>query len=193
LARIDSEARDRIMAVADRLFSERGLSAVSIKEIADEVGIRHPTLYHHFPGGKEQLYIEVTERNLKHHQHGLEQAIQQARPEIRHQLQAVARWFLSQPPMDLVRFAHSDIPEIDVGAGQRLLYLSRTSILMPIEITLREAQKRGEIDHPTLDILSGAIVGLIEQMYAVPYVSSAQRLEMANSLIDVVLNGIYKK
>ena len=182
----ESEAREKVIAVADRLFSERGYKAVMLTEIAAEVGIRHPSLYHHFPKGKEQLYVEVMERNLTQHQRGLERSVSSAQPDIRSQLLAAAEWFLSQPPMDLMRMIHS-------AAAQKLVNLSYTALMLPIRTVLEQAVRRGEMANSRLDVLAGSIVGMIEQLYAVPRSSPSDRLEMALFLIDSLLNGLYTR
>lgn len=193
MARNESEAREKVIAVADRLFSERGYKAVMLTEIAAEVGIRHPSLYHHFPKGKEQLYVEVMERNLAQHQRGLQQAVSRAQPDIRSQLLAAAEWFLSQPPMDLMRLIHSDMPAIDPAAAQQLVNLSYAALMLPIKTILEQAVRRGEMADSRLDVLAGSIVGMIEQLYAVPRSSHSDRLEMACFLIDSLLNGLYTR
>lgn len=193
MAANESEAREKVIAVADRLFSERGYKAVMLTEIAAEVGMRHPSLYHHFPKGKEQLYVEVMERNLTQHQRGVEQAVNRAQPDIRSQLLAAAEWFLSQPPMDLMRLIHSDMPAIDAAAGQRLVNLSYAALMLPIKTILEQAVRRGEMADSRLDVLAGSIVGMIEQLYAVPRSSHSDRLEMARFLIDSLLNGLYAR
>lgn len=40
--------RDRIVAAALRLFSERGTAAVSVRELAEAAGVTVPGLYYHF-------------------------------------------------------------------------------------------------------------------------------------------------
>jgi AcrR family transcriptional regulator len=53
-----SPTRERIVDVALRLFSERGTSAVSVREVADVAGVTVPGLYYHF-ASKADLIREV--------------------------------------------------------------------------------------------------------------------------------------
>lgn len=50
-------SKDKILAVATRMFSERGFAAISIRDIAGECGISIPSIYHFF-GDKENLYLQ---------------------------------------------------------------------------------------------------------------------------------------
>lgn len=51
---------EQTLAVAHRLFAERGFAAVTMDDIAGEVGVTKPLLYNYF-GNKERLYIACME------------------------------------------------------------------------------------------------------------------------------------
>ena len=189
-----SDARERVLDAAEKLFSERGYNAVTLRDIAAEVGIRHTSLYYHVPGGKEALYIEVTERNLRHHHEGLTESIARAKPHVREQLYAVADWLLSQPPMDLIRMSHSDMPSIDKLQARRLMDQTFELMLRPIEQVLEQAQQRGEVEHHDLGVIAGGILGMVEGFQAIPdYALDKDRQLLAYELIDAMLNGIRKR
>lgn len=52
---------EQTLAVAHDLFAERGYAAVTMDEVAAEVGVTKPLLYNYF-GNKERLYIACMER-----------------------------------------------------------------------------------------------------------------------------------
>ncbi|MEE8600720.1 TetR/AcrR family transcriptional regulator [Euzebya tangerina] len=53
-----ADMRQRILQTAGRLFAERGYDATSVRQIAAELGIANPSLYHHFPS-KGDLLAEL--------------------------------------------------------------------------------------------------------------------------------------
>ncbi|NJP07965.1 MAG: TetR/AcrR family transcriptional regulator [Chloroflexaceae bacterium] len=190
--RVESQAtRERLLDAAERLFAQKGYTGVTLRDIATEVGIRHTSLYHHVPGGKQQLFIEVSERHFLRHQQGLEGAIAGAASDIRSRLCAVADWLLSQPPMDLVRMVHVDMPAIDGHQAKRLSEVAYTSLLVPIEMLLRQAQQQGEIEYRNHGLVAGGFLGMIESLYAVPDTALLHSREyMAYELIDTILSGL---
>src|SRR6476659_3966469 len=53
--------RDEILDEATRLFAERGYEGTSMADLAERVGLRKASLFHHF-ASKEVLYAAVLER-----------------------------------------------------------------------------------------------------------------------------------
>src|ERR1700682_4205397 len=55
------DTRDRVLVVAQALFAERGYPGTSLRDIAKRIGIKAPSLLHHFPS-KQQLYLAVLDK-----------------------------------------------------------------------------------------------------------------------------------
>lgn len=187
-----TESRDRVLDAAEKLFMERGYADVSMRDIANALGVRQAALYYHAPEGKSQLYREVVERHMAHHRAGLEQAIQKAPPELEAQLRAVAGWLFSQLPIDLIHMLRTDAAQVSPTYAEEMLKHIAHAIISPIRDIFIAAQQRGEIRDGDPNGLAGMVVALmnwssfLDQTFDMGFPSEV----LINQTLDVLLNGI---
>jgi AcrR family transcriptional regulator len=186
-----AEARMRVLDSAEPLFATKGFDSVTLRDIASAIGLTHAALYYHFPGGKEELFAEVMERNIRRHGAGLAAAIGSGGPSLRGQLRGVARWLLAQPPMDLIRMAQTDLKAMKPEVAGRLMMLIYEQILSRLQAAIAASRESGVVGPCDPGLLAGGLLGMVESLHSVPTAIVKRDLNsMACELIDVVLKGI---
>lgn len=185
-----SSARERVQNVAERLFAERGYKAVTLRDIAQELGIRQASLYYHFPGGKEELYVTVVERGLRAHAEGLHQAIRDAGPHLETQLRSVLTWLVTHPLVDLGRMLLADFQAVSEQHRTRLTQLALESLVLPIESMLAAAKERGETTVGNARLAAAVVLTTAEGIVATSRVIGRQPDELVSQALEILLSGL---
>lgn len=181
-----------MLDVAGALFQERGVARVTMRDIADAVGVRQASLYYHAPGGKAQLYREVFERMIAHHRAGIEAAVRTAGPQVRPRLRAVAAWYGHQRPMNFLRMMTSDMPSLGADEARALAEPAYAALMVPVRDVFADAVVEGAIRPVDANLLAGSFLAVLD---AVAYADTMgygrhDQVAMAFEMVDVLLDGL---
>lgn len=184
-------ARRRLLDTAERLFMQRGYSAIALRDLAQALNIKQASLYYHFPGGKEELYVAVAERAFARHRDGMQAALAgcEARG-IQAQLEAAAAWFAGQPSMCLMGMVHADLPALHTAGADRVAQAATHGLIEPLVRAFALAQARGELQPRSPHLLAGAFLALLDGITIAQTIpNTGERAAIVSAMIDLLLNG----
>lgn len=179
--------REEILDAASELFSSYGYAGTSTRRIADEVGMRQASLYHHF-GTKDDILAALLQTTveasllrarelLDADGSALDRLVELARFDVT-QL-AASRWNLGAlyllPEIRAPRFAEFRDARTELADGYETLATETlgdpedTRALLPFRlvesvIMMRSDEQRGELGDRTVTSLVDTIVGAIRML-----------------------------
>src|SRR5258705_12755223 len=83
----DDDPKRKMISSAMQLLARRGLQATSFSEVLEHSGAPRGSVYHHFPGGKDQLVVAAMDL-------AGDRAIELLNRKAGEPAEAVAAWFL---------------------------------------------------------------------------------------------------
>ena len=181
-ARTETGTRDRILETALRCFSERGTSAVSVRELAEAAGVTVPGLYYHF-GSKSEL-IRAVYAARDDTVDGVPEAPVSTTVEARIVEQAGREFARLVDDADFLRLMHreavlGDPDALEVGAALAVEWRARWQ-----DVLARSSDVRGDVDLANAaDVISTFLWGLFVEYLNRRDPTVARRIEAFAGLI----------
>ncbi|GEO86016.1 TetR/AcrR family transcriptional regulator [Allorhizobium sp. NPDC080224] len=157
-----TDTRTAIVEAAARLYADLGYSAVSMRDVASEVGVTPANLYHHFKG-KGELIQEALAHVFTHKAASLEALLDTSRDADK-RLETFVRWFAHLLVDDRI-FFRLLIRELTDGDAGRLEYLSKTVLERPFALVRSLARARirdGDDDFLAAVSIIGVVLGHVQ-------------------------------
>lgn len=154
------ERRDAIIAAATTLFAVEGFHGVGMRAIADAVGIRSSSLYHHFPSKMDLLdaiATEATQQFVETHLPMLEGT--DARPErLRRLLREHIAYFWEHRTEEFVGLR--ELRQLEPERRARINEI-RLRYQHALEQCIREGVEDGEFDTPDPHLAALAVLNMV--------------------------------
>ena len=160
--------RERILdGFADQLL-ELGYRGISLQAITEAVGIRRPSLYHHFPNGKEQIYTEVALRMIESDAARVQDALSTPGG-LRDRLGALALLHADDPRKIALDQRIYDATRY-VSDETRTLVSTRyvDGLLAPVQTMMADAVAAGELHRRDPGLLSSAFLEMARVVQPLP-------------------------
>lgn len=161
-------SRERILDEAARLFAERGYQGLSMREIAEAVGVSKAGLYYHFKD-KEALFLAILLSSIEN----LEQLVAAARAQggsVRPQLRCLLRDIATHAgdSQAMMRLAEQDAVHLSAEARQAMLNAYHLTFVGQLQALLESAQARGELKPLEPAKLTRLLLGMAYHLLSTP-------------------------
>lgn len=185
-----SNVRSLIINEASALFAEKGYAGLSMRELADHVGVSKAALYYYF-SDKEQLFVEIISQFLDEIQTRLEKILDTS-PDLRSQLLEVVHHIEGQSnaKKQLIWYLRHDIRQLSDERVSHLVYQYHHGFVNTLEQMFKDAVDHGEIKSLNPKTLAWAFLGMVY-----PFVNNIQDNQIiekswTDNVVEVFLDGV---
>jgi AcrR family transcriptional regulator len=168
------------------LLHQHGYLGVSMESVAQAIGVRKASLYHHFPEGKEQLVLEIADLANMQDAAGFKRALETHRT-MRSQLLAVARYVIGERRQTSVILR--DAMRFMADTHQQHIYRAFfEGQYLPLQSALKAGIARGELRRHDTERSTWAFLGLLSELSTAEDDSS--RASLATFIVGLMLDGL---
>lgn len=176
---------ERIVEEATRLFVARGYTSISMREIAEAVGVSKAGLYYHFKD-KEALFLAILTANLDH-LGSLIQAARQQGATARAQVSGMLHAIFDQAPNQraIIRLASQEMMHLSQEARAEFGRAYQTKFIHQVEEILRGGVGRGELKPVNVQVATWILLGMAYPFF---YPAHEHELGGVNEALDLMVN-----
>lgn len=192
-----AQTRAVLLFTAMRLYAERGVNAVSLKEIAAACGVTHGALYWHFRNRDDllqQLYLVANHPFELQYIEQRQSAKQDPLQALQDYLLGVVRVFVQHPEAcQAYRLFFASAVPVELATLQPQIEEDLQQIVEQIHYFLKQAKKKKQLRkklplNQTSEVLAGVLHSLVQAVVRLP--SQQTSIEPAQLLTGILLDGL---
>jgi TetR/AcrR family transcriptional regulator, cholesterol catabolism regulator len=146
-----TDTKERIIKEAQRLYHEGGYNHMALDKISGTLNVTRPALYHHFPGGKEQLFREMIEHLIDQRVKELSASIQKG-TSTREKFENMIWTIINNPMMDIRRMLANEMAEFQEET-KALLWQKLAQLRGLVMGVMESAVEKGEFRAQNLNLV----------------------------------------
>jgi AcrR family transcriptional regulator len=181
---VNKSLYDQILAAALNLFIAHGYHGLSMRQIAEAVGVSKAALYYHFQD-KEQLFLVVLDAQLDHFERLIGLAMTEEH-NARQRIRRLVSEILSQPVemRAAIRLASQEMAQLSEPARAIFNRSYHSRFIDKIQAMLKAGIDQGELRPIDPGVATWALMGILH-----PYFFPAQTSEVppAKTVIEPIL------
>lgn len=187
--RAEREAELRVTAIeAAKTLLASGGGGLSMEGLARALGVRAPSLYHHFPGGRDEMIVATAEHYGALHGDAL-RAIVDGPGDVVAKLKAVARYF-AEPgqghPYNMLTEERSQLSE-PARAELRRIFGERVEA--PLLRLIRQGQSDGRFQDLDPELCVRTLLTLLLRLGQFQ-ADDEQRAKLPDFIVDLLVTGL---
>lgn len=157
-------AREEILKASAELFGEFGYKGTSTRQIAERVGMRQPSLFHHF-GKKENILIALVQEGGAKILNYIDNVDYQADPSIQlYELMTFDAFYLMTEPYRINKLM--SMPEVHQGELKGVVQEKRARVIDGYRKLIKKGQECGLFLVEDLEVVTHTIIGMGESIWS---------------------------
>jgi AcrR family transcriptional regulator len=185
--RDSQDTRTLAIDAADALLHQRGYLGVSMDEIANLVGVRKASLYHHFPAGKDEIILEIANRSATQVALSFTRALE-SENDIGNQLKQIARAILGKRQQDYAVLRDA-IRFMDASHQTHIYQQFYNGQYKPLHNALEQAVKNGGLREHDTEQSTWAFLSLLSELRLRD--GDTNNEQLADFIVSLMLNGLH--
>lgn len=190
-AALRAESREKIMAVATRLFVAHGYDGISMREIAGACGLSKPGLYYHFKD-KEDLFLAILNSSLEELGE-ITASASLVEGGVRAQVRAlVAAIFtrLAEDRRDVIRLANSELGKLAPENRQSFSEQYQRRFITPVRAILQAGVANRQVKPLNVDLAVWGLLGLMYPFLNPGHGGGPESERVVDFIIAVFFEGV---
>jgi AcrR family transcriptional regulator len=180
------DTRTLAIDAADALLHQHGYLGVSMDAIAEAIGVRKASLYHHFPAGKDEIILEIADRSTTEGALSFMQALESSNG-IRAQLTSLAREIIGKRQQDFAVLR--DAMRFMANEHQTHIYQQfYNGQFKPLHRAIKQAVTQGELRKHDTERSTWAFLSLLSELRLREGETNGGKL--AEFIVALMLSGL---